>query len=207
MSFMGTPSTMTAKLVWSKPRMVTLASPSPPPCCVAYTPGVVFNTKGRSRPASSSWICAGRTLVKATGVFRSMAMSVTTTASLHHKCLKGKRDPCTRTVALHFTTLRFVSDVTHLKGQDATRHCQLEPSIKIRGHNLVARLHVGTNQSLTTEGIAHCALNLAKLSRNLHSSPADEAEKEACNKPHQPQSWTTSLWVETSPLAFVTLTM
>ena len=91
MSFMGTPSTMTARLVWSKPRMVTRASPSPPPCWVAYTPGVVFSTSGRSRPASSSWIWAGNTLVKATGVLREMTTSAETTASFMMRVSMRKR--------------------------------------------------------------------------------------------------------------------
>ena len=115
MSFMGTPSTMTARLVWSNPRIVTRASPSPPPCCVAYTPGVVFNTRGKSRPANSSWICAGKTFVNATGVFREMTTSAAITASSMISVSMRKRTETERPLAFHLTNLAGVSDVGHFQ--------------------------------------------------------------------------------------------
>ena len=66
-----------------KPLIVILASPSPPPVCVAYTPGVEFNTIGISCEASSSLIFLTGIDEKATGVSLSLAISATTSTSFN----------------------------------------------------------------------------------------------------------------------------
>ena len=61
--------------------MVIRASPSPPPLCVAYTPGVEFSTIGISCDANSSLIFFIGIVEKATGVSLSFAISATTCTS------------------------------------------------------------------------------------------------------------------------------
>ena len=61
--------------------MVILASPSPPPVCVAYTPGVEFSIIGISCEANSSLIFFKGIVEKATGVSLSRAISATTCTS------------------------------------------------------------------------------------------------------------------------------
>ena len=51
------------------PLTLTLASPAPPPCSVAYTLGVVFNTIGISRDPNLSVISALVSVVEFVGEF------------------------------------------------------------------------------------------------------------------------------------------
>ena len=57
-------------------------SPAPPPCAVAYTPGVSFKISGRSREPSLRCMSALGTSEKATGVSRILARSATMMISL-----------------------------------------------------------------------------------------------------------------------------
>ena len=81
MSLTGTPLIMTATLRWSNPLTLMRESPEPPPCPVAYTPGVSSRISGRSREPSLRSISALGMSEKATGVSRSRARSATTTIS------------------------------------------------------------------------------------------------------------------------------
>ena len=81
MSFTGTPSTKTAIFRWSNPRIDTRASPTPPPCSVAYAPGVELRTIGKSLVPNSSAICLELKVENAIGVSRAFAISAFTTTS------------------------------------------------------------------------------------------------------------------------------
>ena len=62
---------------WSKPRSEIRLSPYPPPCFVAYTPGVLFKISGNSMfPTFNATSCAV-ILLTAIGVCLAFAMSIT----------------------------------------------------------------------------------------------------------------------------------
>ena len=87
--------------------MLIRASPAPPPCCVAYTLGVVLRIIGISwlprRASNSSFV----TLVKATGVFSdALEANTSTSESATKSCSKTKFN-----VAIFSpTTTDFVTD-------------------------------------------------------------------------------------------------
>ena len=60
--------------------MLIRASPAPPPCCVAYTLGVVFKIIGISWLPSLISISSFDTLVKATGVLSDALEAKTSTS-------------------------------------------------------------------------------------------------------------------------------
>jgi len=64
-------------LRWSNPRREIRESPYPPPCLVAYTPGVLFMISGNSWfPTFKATSCA-EIVLTAMGVSRSLATSIT----------------------------------------------------------------------------------------------------------------------------------
>ena len=76
-SFTGCPLIKKDVFLWSKPLKLIRESPYPPPCLVAYTPGVRFMISGNSRLPTFKEISTGEIVDTATGVSRTLATSIT----------------------------------------------------------------------------------------------------------------------------------
>ena len=76
MSLIGIPLIITAIFSLPKPRILILESPYPPPDLVACTEGVLFSSSGNSWFPILFTISAARMVETATGVLRSLAISI-----------------------------------------------------------------------------------------------------------------------------------